>query len=181
MTKPLPIWKVISNESSHQDSFTALATEHQAWIQACCRSMGISESDLEDVTSNILLKAYNGLPNFAGRASLRTWLWKIMHHEVVNHFRRAKRQDRQETRAYLHRQSSSPQDPASLAEKEDTHQNLKQAVSQLPRPWATALHLFYWQHQSTQSIAHVLKVKPAVVRAYLYRGRNRLRQLLPAG
>jgi RNA polymerase sigma-70 factor (ECF subfamily) len=143
--------------------------------------MGISEWDLEDVTSNILLKAYKGLPGFAGRASLRTWLWKIMRHEVINHFRKAKRQDRQETCAYLRRDHTHTQDPASLVEKQDTHQILKQALNQLPRPWATTLHLFYWQHQSTQSIAHILKVKPGVVRTYLYRGRNRLRQLLPAG
>jgi RNA polymerase sigma-70 factor, ECF subfamily len=181
VTKQAPTWNAVSNERSYQDSFTALATQHQAWIQACCRSMGISECDLEDVTSNVLLKAYKGLPGFAGRASLRSWLWKIMHHEVINHFRKAKRQNREGTCIHLRRDHTHIQDPASLMEQQDTHQILDQALNQLPRPWATSLRLFYWQHQSTRSIADVLKVKPSVVRAYLFRGRNRLRQLLPAG
>jgi len=143
--------------------------------------MGVNGHDLEDVTGNVFLKAYRGLPEFAGRATLRTWLWRITRNEVVSHYRKAKQKDRQETVAYLHRHNGHTQDPAALAEKQDTHRTLTQALDRLPRPWATALHLFYWQHQSTQSIAHILEVKPSVVRAYLFRGRNRLRQLLPAG
>lgn len=180
MTEQVPTPKLSPTNTASEDRFAVL-TKHHGWIQACCRSMGVSEHDLEDVTSDVFLKAYKGLPGFAGRASLRTWLWRVTRNEIINHFRRTKRQDRQEMLAYQYRHRTQSPDPANLTAEQDTHQTLKQALDRLPRTWATALHLFYWQHQSTQSIAHVLKVKPPVVRAYLFRGRRRLRQLMLAG
>lgn len=180
MITPLSTCQCPSTDAAQQDAFTALVQE-QDWIQACCRSLGMRGHELEDVTGNVLLKAYKGLPAFAKRASLRTWLWRITRNEVMDHYRKAKRQNQQQIICQLRRQCARIQDPASLAEKEDTHRVLKQALSQLPPSWASALHLFYWQHQSTQSIAQILEVKPGVVRTYLFRGRKRLRQLLLAG
>jgi len=51
VTKRVPTTELSPKGKPHQDMFVALAAQHQAWIKACCRSMGISERDLEDVTS----------------------------------------------------------------------------------------------------------------------------------
>jgi len=68
--------------------------------------------------------------------------------------------------------------PAQIVETEESCSRLRLALSQLPDTWATALDLFYWQAKSTPEIARVMKVTAGVVRAYLFRGRKRLRELM---
>ena len=66
------------------------------------------------------------------------------------------------------------------AEAQELHQRLHRAVDQLPSSWARAIRLYYWQSLSTREIARTMQVRDGVVRAYLFRGRNRLRTLLQA-
>ena len=57
---------------------------------------------------------------------------------------------------------------------------MRYAVDKLPESWARAIRMFYWQTKSTREIARDMDVYVGVVRAYLFRGRNRLRQMLTA-
>lgn len=49
----------------------------QAELRAHCYRMTASMSDAEDALQEALLRAWRGLDKFEGRASLRTWLYKI--------------------------------------------------------------------------------------------------------
>jgi RNA polymerase sigma-70 factor (ECF subfamily) len=56
----------------------------------CYRILG-SLTDAEDVLQETLLAAWRGLPEFAGRASLRTWLYRIATNRCLNALRDARR------------------------------------------------------------------------------------------
>ena len=46
----------------------------------------------EDIVQETLAAALQGMKNFAGESSVRTWLVGILKHKVIDHFRRAKRE-----------------------------------------------------------------------------------------
>jgi RNA polymerase sigma-70 factor (ECF subfamily) len=58
-------------------AFSRLAEEHHSALLAHCYRMLGSLQDAEDALQETLLKAWRGLPSFAGRSTLRTWLYRI--------------------------------------------------------------------------------------------------------
>jgi len=58
-------------------AFGALVAPHRRELLAHCYRMAGSLHDAEDLLQDTLLKAWTALPGFEGRASLRTWLYRV--------------------------------------------------------------------------------------------------------
>lgn len=69
-----------------RDTFSQLVRDHHRMLHALARTL-VSENDAEEVVQNAWLKAYRGIGAFEGRASVRTWLSRI----VINEARMALR------------------------------------------------------------------------------------------
>jgi RNA polymerase sigma-70 factor (ECF subfamily) len=61
----------------HDDAFRRLVEPHRAELHAHCYRMLGSVHDAEDALQDALLRAWRGLPGFAGRSSPRYWLYRI--------------------------------------------------------------------------------------------------------
>jgi RNA polymerase sigma-70 factor, ECF subfamily len=59
------------------DAFGELAGAYRAELRAHCYRMLGSVHDAEDALQDALLRAWRGLPGFAGRGSVRSWLYSI--------------------------------------------------------------------------------------------------------
>jgi RNA polymerase sigma-70 factor (ECF subfamily) len=60
-----------------EDSYRRLVEPHRGELHAHCYRMLGSVHDAEDALQDALLRAWRGLSGFAGRSSLRSWLYKI--------------------------------------------------------------------------------------------------------
>lgn len=76
------------------------------------------------------------------------------------------------------RESSWEELPDRPAEERDEARALWEAVGQLPPPQRTVIHLHYAEGYATGEIAAILRIPAATVRTRLYRGREKLRELL---
>jgi RNA polymerase sigma-70 factor, ECF subfamily len=63
--------------SGDEGAFGRIAEEHRVELLAHCYRMLGSLQDAEDALQEAMLRAWRGLPRFAGRSSLRTWLYRI--------------------------------------------------------------------------------------------------------
>ena len=59
------------------DAFGRLAGPYRGELHAHCYRMLGSTTDAEDALQETLLRAWRGLPQFEGRSSVRSWLYKI--------------------------------------------------------------------------------------------------------
>jgi RNA polymerase sigma-70 factor (TIGR02960 family) len=73
------------------DAFRELTEPHRHELQVHCYRMLGSFQDAEDVLQDTLLAAWQGLGGFEGRASIRTWLYRIATHRCLNARRSAGR------------------------------------------------------------------------------------------
>jgi RNA polymerase sigma-70 factor (TIGR02960 family) len=73
------------------EAFRALTEPHRREIQVHCYRMLGSFEDAEDALQDTLLSAWRGLGSFDGRASLRTWLYRIATNRCLDALRSASR------------------------------------------------------------------------------------------
>jgi RNA polymerase sigma-70 factor (TIGR02960 family) len=78
------------------DAFRELTEPHRRELQVHCYRMLGSLQDAEDTVQETLLAAWQGLDAFEGRASIRTWLYRIATNRCLNARRSASRRPAKE-------------------------------------------------------------------------------------
>jgi RNA polymerase sigma-70 factor (ECF subfamily) len=78
------------------DAFRELTEPHRRELQVHCYRMLGSFQDAEDALQDTLLAAWQGFAGFEGRASLRTWLYRIATNRCLNARRSASRRSAKE-------------------------------------------------------------------------------------
>jgi RNA polymerase sigma-70 factor (ECF subfamily) len=78
------------------DAFGELTEPYRRELQVHCYRMLGSFADAEDALQDTLLTAWQGLAGFEGRASIRTWLYRIATNRCLNARRSASRRQAKE-------------------------------------------------------------------------------------
>ena len=78
------------------DAFRALTEPHRRELQVHCYRMLGSLQDAEDALQDTLLAAWQGIGGFEGRASVRTWLYRIATNRCLSARRSASRRPAKE-------------------------------------------------------------------------------------
>ena len=109
----------------------------------------------DDLTQDVFVSALKGLPAFAGRSSLRTWLLGIARHKVEDHYLAHLR--RAETSSALDDDSAfAPVEMPRLDERMDRARlraKTRRVLAQLPETYGYALIWQYWEKRSVKEIA----------------------------
>lgn len=71
-------------------SVAEIFAEYAPFVWRTLRYLGVAPSDLQDVCQDVFVVVHQKLPEFEGRASLRTWLYGICIRAAAGHKRRAR-------------------------------------------------------------------------------------------
>jgi hypothetical protein len=74
-----------------EDAFRELTEPHRRELQVHCYRILGSTQDAEDLVQETLLAAWRNLEGFEGRASMRSWLYRIATNRCLNALRDSKR------------------------------------------------------------------------------------------
>ncbi len=89
--EPAPAELMARAQAGDGEAFRALTEPHRRELQVHCYRMLGSLQDAEDVLQATLLAAWQGLGRFEGRASIRTWLYRIATNRCLDALRSARR------------------------------------------------------------------------------------------
>lgn len=144
-------------------------------------------SEAEDVLQNAYLKAFAAIHGFEGRASLSTWLTRIVINEALDRRRSIRRRRTRmeqarvavldDYRENLMQASRNGSPDAELARAE-LRKRLEQAISDLPLAFRLVFVMREVDGLSVEEIAQALSVGPATVRTRSLRARRRLQKAL---
>lgn len=160
-------------------AFAELVERHAGMVVAVCRSH-LGDDEADDAAQEAFLKAWRAAPSFAGRASVRTWLYRI----AVNAAR-----DRLRTRR--RRPAAVDVDIGELAERvadpegidaqlagRDVDPALRRALAQLPTPQREAVVLADVYGVPHAELARRHGVAVGTIKSRLHRAHARLADLL---
>jgi RNA polymerase sigma-70 factor (ECF subfamily) len=70
-------------------TFDELCRSEAAYVVRALRYFGVPERDVPDVAQDVLLIVFRKLPDFEGRSSVRTWLYRICQRAASDYRRKA--------------------------------------------------------------------------------------------
>jgi RNA polymerase sigma-70 factor (ECF subfamily) len=153
-------------------AFEDLVRRHKDGVLNLARRIVVDSDAAEDVTQEAFIKAYRQLHRFRGGAAFSTWLYRIAVNEARMYLRsQRRRQARWDTQRDL--EATRPPAP----KPGEAERPLAALLQGLPEKQRVALSLFYLQELSIEQIAEAAGARPGTVKAWLSRGRERLRRL----
>ncbi len=172
-------WLRLLRSGDHK-AFAELIDKYKEMVFLCCRRLGLRDDEAEDVASETFLAAYNGLSRYSGRAELSTWLWGIAYRQGINYLRKNRRQWQLEPELDERIADSKQRGPAAAVQSREIEKIVWEVVERLPRLWALAVILHYREEKGISDIAKIMQIKENTVKTYLFRGRERLKEMLAA-
>jgi RNA polymerase sigma-70 factor (ECF subfamily) len=170
---------VRSSQQGDQEAFAGL---FDAYFDRIYRYIyyRVTDSQLaEDITSIVFLKAWEKLDSFRnGASSFASWLYRIAHNAIVDHYRARK--------IVI---SLEEVEPTELGCSDDVDeklelkvhsQELSEALRELTNTQQEVLILRFVFGCSTLEIAHRLQKRAGAIRAAQMRGLKRLAHILPS-
>ena len=170
-------WLRLLRSGDHR-AFAEFIDKYKETVFLCCRKMGLSEDEAEDVASETFLAAYKGLRRYAGRAELSTWLWSIAYRKAVSFLRKNRRGRQIEADPDGQTTDGNHHGPEAVLQGKETEKTVWAAVDRLPRLWAVAVILFYREQKSVVDIAKIMRANENTVKTYLFRAREKLKTAL---
>ncbi len=165
------------------DAFAQVFEQLRPSVYAvACRLAGPDDAD--DIVMDTYLKAWQALPSFSGRASLKSWLYRIAHNCALDLLRRRRRRQALDVP-----ECEAPELLASLPDahaampgdnaiRTDDRQWLNRALARLPAMHRTVLELRYSEGLSYSELAAATQVSMGTVMSRLFHARQKLRRAL---
>ena len=158
--------------------FADFIDEYQQVVFLCCKTLGLNETEAEDVASETFLAAYKKLDKFRGQSKLSTWIWKVAYYKAIDYLRKNRRNVKALDGMDDQLADNKIAQVAAELENKEHSQVVWDTVRGLPGDWAIAILLHYRQNKSIAEISKIMGKRENTVKTYLFRGRKKLKTLL---
>ncbi len=174
-------WLVDRAKAGDTRAFEELVRRYRKRILALALHLTGSESDAEDITQEVFLKAYRALDGFEGRSAFFTWVYRMAVNRSLNARRdrsRRRESDLDDPRIRRAVAVDARGDPARAAELRRTYTRLLAALDRLPPDMRTSVVLVVLQGLNHGEAAVVQKCAPGTIAWRIHEARKRLRKAL---
>jgi len=167
---------VAQAQAGDLSAFDELVRRHHGPIYCYLYRTCRNGAEAEEMTQESFVKAWEGLRGFRGRASFKTWLYRIATNLCINRVSRRKPQDPLSEEMPASRRD----EPEEVLRQRLLSERIGRALEALPADQRSALVLSIYDEMSHEEIAEAMGRSPASVNSLLYRARIGIRQALEA-
>jgi RNA polymerase sigma factor (sigma-70 family) len=167
-----------------KSAFSRLVLRYQPMAQRIARQAIRNEDSARDIVQDAMLQAYLSLAKLNDPTQFKSWLYGIVLNLCRNELRRHKviyfslEMMVENLVDEHHSIDRSTLDPQLLAEQEELHTAILDAVDSLSDKNRLATLLFYHEQLSLQEVADRLNISLGAVKGRLHKARHQLRSIL---
>jgi RNA polymerase sigma-70 factor (ECF subfamily) len=169
---------IASIRAGERAGFDELMRRYERLVYKVVFGLVKRREDALDLTQSSFLKAFQGLDEYRGDASFKTWLLRIAYHEGLNWTRAA---GRREPGVELDEAAPRLALVATQERELEARQRLgavQRALARLNGRYRTTILLRYVDEMSIRDIAAVLACSEAMTKNILFRGVRQLRRAM---
>lgn len=172
---------IAAARSGNSEAFARLVDLHQRAVYRQALNMVHNADDAADITQDVFMAAWSGLPKYRGDAAFSTWLHTITYHQSL-HFIESQRNRLTALSQFASEQMEKlsnawTQLQAHLAEQQ-WQQHIRDQIELLPQKYRSVLILRHQQELSYEEIAEQLTIPISNVKTRLFRARTMLAERL---
>ncbi|WP_036096494.1 RNA polymerase sigma factor [Leptospira weilii] len=163
------------------NSFELLMNRYQVLVYSQAIKAFRNETEAEDFTQDIFLKAFESLSTFQGRSQFSTWLFVIARNEIIRRYRKEHPEIAGLDALFLaenekEKKIESEQETKLL--KQESSEKIRTLVESLPELYRKPITLHYFENMSYKEISKKLNLKMNTLKSYIFRGKEIMREWL---
>ncbi len=162
----------------NKDAFRLIVDRYKGLIVRLSLSFLGNREEAEEAAQEIFLRAFRSLHRFSLDKKLLPWLYSI----AVNHLRsaygRMRRREERIATVEVELAAGGESDPQRVVLDDLERGALRQAVDSLPPTLREVIVLYYYEEMRVEAISGVLNIGVENVKSRLFRGRQKLREIL---
>ncbi len=159
-------------------AYGELVTRYQRMVASVAWRYGLGQGEIEDVVSEVFIKAYQNLEQFRPEHPFSTWLYRLAANHVIDHARRFRKE---RSRVEMPEQLSDPAPTAGESAEQRERATLVRAVLEEVKPhYRDVLFLVYVEGMKVEEAARTLGLPQGTIKTRLMRGREAMRRILLA-
>lgn len=168
------------------DAFGKVVDAYQARVLGYVRRFVRNEEEALDVTQEVFIKAFQAMAGFDGRASLRSWLFRIAHNLCID---RARKRDRSPLELSIEPNVEGDEpfefadprwDPSHQMMADELADVLEQALASMSDKLRTVLLLHDQEDMGYEEIAKTVNVPVGTVKSRLFLARAHVQRIVRA-
>jgi len=143
------------------------------------------KEDVEDLTQEAFIKAFNSLQNFDRQFAFSTWLFKIATNNAIDYLRKKKlntfsidKEIESEESDFKFEIPDIENKPDRVIMEDQRKKILDEAIESLPPKYKEVIILRHKLDKEYEEIAKELKIPLGTVKAHIFRGRELLNKFL---
>jgi RNA polymerase sigma-70 factor (ECF subfamily) len=172
-------------KAGNKRAFEQIVLEFEKSVYKFCFRFFGNEEDAMDVTQEVFIKVYRALPNFEGRSSLKTWLYRIASNTCLTLASKKKKEKESFLKSIVKWWTEDKSEtPETLSIEQENREQIKrivnQKISKLSENYRIPLILKDIEGMPIDRIAEVLDIPSGTVKSRINRGRKQLQESLQA-
>jgi len=165
-------------QNGDEDAFRELLETHQSKVYHLLLGMLRSPELASDLTQETFIKAWKNLDRFRLDSTFWTWLYRIAYRVALDYIKLKKYDLAYLAEEEVNLKAEEKTEPLAAVLEQSRNQELFSALQELSFNNRVAIVLYYFQGLSYKEIAAVTKRRLGSIRTDLYRGKNKLREIL---
>ncbi|MEO1252641.1 MAG: sigma-70 family RNA polymerase sigma factor [Pseudomonadota bacterium] len=161
--------------SGDRGAMKTLYERHYAAVHKFICSRSIEPSAASDILHDTMLDVWRSADRFAGRASVKTWMFSIAKNKIIDRYRKAKRTETSDKGLDLVDDSPGPFE--ALARSQDIT-IVRDAIKELSAEHRAAIHLAFVEELPYAEIAEIEGVAVGTIKTRIFHAKRRLARLI---
>lgn len=160
------------------EAFRELVDQYKRFVFALIARSVSDHARVEELSQEVFLRIYRGLPHFRGESRLSTWIYRILNNVVAGDHKPRLRAVSLDTTAAEDQPHLEPGVIDRAYSDVELRDRLDKAIERLPPQYQSLVNGHYFGHLGYEELADALQIPLGTVKTHLHRAKRLLRQSL---